>query len=641
MSSGDDAGILVDGYRWLSRWASEVPLRLQIRRQPVEQSIQYGLDYQPARDLLTLDQGQLEWMLSEEGRAALAVHGRRPAPSSSGDVLLAVRELPSRPLRASAPPLRPGSAVDGAKTSEDTVGAPTWTDQQADNPAPAEPQVVVAPSGGSAAVDDDESATIYVRNFLELPVGLDAVDISLEAGVGHLRSIVATAARTPPEDVVLGFATRILAHDEATLEAAGLDDGCTVTATRRVRGGADEDDAMGDHVEPGSSWECRVCRAPNRAGLECYQCGTPNPLLNDGQIGADGSGTDSETPSSADMEEAPAAAVGGINGRLPIVHVAVGGPGTVASPVTGVDAESAGEEEPQLPPPPGLAAVYTHDGQLWVQQPGDEPGAAAVAEVPGDGDEGPVSLMNGHSRPQTRITVDELLAASDAPGDVSGTATYGEDIPAPVAVDPTVEADLLMRLLMETLMQVTPYVRSGWIIRALPELLQLISEHPAAPTSSGAAAWAAFSGSSVPPPGSPAAVPGSTPSPPGAGVSPNAPTSAGLAYTRFADSIVSAFIGAPRDVPVGAILEAVAQPAAVHPLAAGEGKGSGKTGGPTASASSASGSAATSGAHALRQPGVGTRPGQQQQQHAAPSPGGGSGPAGAGPASPPPAAQGS
>ena len=110
MSAGDDVGLVVDGYRWWTRWSAETPLMLQIRRQPVELSV----GYQPARDQLTLDQEQLEWMLSDEGRATLAVHGRRPAPSSSADVRPPVRA--ARAALLACPPRLPVSpllAVEG------------------------------------------------------------------------------------------------------------------------------------------------------------------------------------------------------------------------------------------------------------------------------------------------------------------------------------------------------------------------------------------------------------------------------------------------------------------------------------------------------------------------------------------------
>ena len=198
----------------------------------------------------------------------------------------------------------------------------------------------------------------------------------------------------------------------------------------------------------------------------------------------------------------------------------------------------------------------------------------------------------------------------------------------PAPLHPVREAQLLMGLLTESLMQVSPPARSRWIVQAVPELLQLMATHPAAtpgPTATPAgdagarsSIWASSSGTVAPTETSAAA------GGPGASGSGQGP----LAHWTYGDDLVVALVSASRGVPVEALLDALAQPAEWDP------------GPPVAAASSFDRGLGASGRGPGTAPGGPARRAQQHENDAAFDTGGGSGSAGGGTPSQPPAARG-
>ena len=501
------------------------------------------------------------------------------------------------------------------------------------------------PSGGAYAAPWSPSAEleaepgesvqlISVRSFLEAPVRTRYHAMGLFEKVRELRRVVALTTEDEASDVVLCLDSRVLL-DDYSLEESGVSEDRVVLATRRVRGGMDEEDddvvtaddwtaatrrvLRDEGSEAGDlGWVCRGCLSWNRAGLERFQCGTANPsLLTDGDsssVGdsagpwAEGAGEGSGSPPEAEVAAEPQEA---------------GDAGSLASGPAGAPAT-----------PPGLAAVLTADGQLWVED-GGPPASEHASDDGSDGSDGagiPPAPINGHPGPRqgdvVRLTVGELIAGSEQPEAEDEVGPGMPRIPVPPPLHPGLEAQLLMRLLTETLMQASPRARAGWIMRALPGLLQLVATHPAAASGPSPTPTAGAAPPGPGTPGEPGAATPTAPSAPAGGPGAVGGGTGPLRDSTFGDGIVAALIDAQRGVPVGALLEAIAQPADVQ------------SDWPASGASSSGNGPSASGQGRDSTPGGAQRRAQQHDDDAAFGTGGGSGSAGGGPPSPPPAAQG-
>ncbi|CAK0900585.1 unnamed protein product, partial [Prorocentrum cordatum] len=295
-------------------------------------------------------------------------------------------------------------------------------------------------SGGGESTDED--ATVYVRNFFETPVDLVPVDVDLDGGAAPLRRFTASFSSTDIGDVVLGHGSTVLLDIWASLRAQGVMDGAFVNATRWVRGGTA---GSGENSEPASddeaptSWTCRDCLAPNRAGLGCFQCGTANPPLvglpsRDGScsLGSEQSGhDDGPTPVDADdlLPLPPPAEDVGV--AVAIVDAA----GNVVMAGGGGDSGDGTEEVSA----DDLAAT---DGAAR----GDPP-------RPADG-----AAHGGPPRP-----------ASD------GAAGAPPPPPPPLRLEPRWAFDTFVTVLRSA----ESAVRTAWIQRVLPDVAQLSLDRPA------------------------------------------------------------------------------------------------------------------------------------------------------------------
>ena len=554
--------------------------------------------------------------MEAEAAPLSAAQAAAPSSTAAAQGAVAAEAKAAAPGAAETPAaekVAPGSAA-AAPTTAEAAAAP---ETDAAGPCAEEEAVESGapnpPSGTGGQLLDEERwdlPLVTVLSFLCSPVRRCFFAVMLDGDVAVLRSQVAKASGCDCEEIVLGAQNRILV-DGISLREGGVAAETEVTATRRVRGGGDS-----EADEPG--WVCRECSCWNRAGLECYQCGTANPLLQ----------SDGETSSRSGSFAPDEVDAGGSADSPP-------GTGAAAEPgALGDSGSPAGVTAAEPAPPPGLAAVLTADGQLWVED-GGAVGSEHDSEV-GSDDGAPEVVapvqINGHHGPRrgdvVRITVEELLARSEPPEAESGGVVDMPTFDAPMQLDPVNEAQLLMRLLSETLMHVSPPVRSGWIVRAMPEVLQLVAAFRAAapePTTAPGAGGGPRGAAAL---GPPDAAPPATGAAFAGQVASEVDGGGPLANSTFGSEIVAALIGASRGVQVGAILEAIEQPADAHPDA-GATAGSGSSSGPGGSG-----------------PGGGPRPGGtdgRDQQHdggAALGQGGGNGSTGDSPSMPPPAAQG-
>ncbi|CAK0897757.1 unnamed protein product, partial [Prorocentrum cordatum] len=311
---------------------------------------------------------------------------------------------------------------------------------------PSGPRGAARPSSTAAPVRND-LPLVGVLSFLDTPVRRRWFVATLDGDVRVFRAQIAGATRTPGSDVVLGFKSEVMV-DGRSLRDYGIVGESEIVATRKIRGGGDS----GGGSENGQSfgWSCRRCLTPNRCGLECAMCGTPNPNLPSGDCLSDGlSDSDDDLGSAVgcgddpnpDVMEPPVAA----DLQGPSFAAVLDQHGVLWAAPLG-EVIGAGDEAvtaaPDSAPAPPVGALGAHGGDA-LPAPLGEDSLGQVAEAAGavvfEGDPG--LALNGHPAPPPRpqqlmVHVSQLMEDSESDSDCHAGAPPGLGGPAAPAESP-------------------------------------------------------------------------------------------------------------------------------------------------------------------------------------------------------------